>query len=64
MVNYRFPEAQKDAVANQSIQHSRSALSKTAAKVLQDPLLLRQLSDQVYKLMIEDLRRQRERSRN
>lgn len=39
-------------------------LANTAGKVLQDPLLLRRLSDQVYKLMQEDLRRQQERSGN
>ncbi|HEY9301864.1 MULTISPECIES: hypothetical protein [unclassified Coleofasciculus] len=43
---------------------NQTAVSKTAAKVLRDPLLLRQLSDRVYELMLEDLRRQRERSRN
>lgn len=39
-------------------------ISKVAGKVLQDPLLMRLLSDRVYKLMLEDLRRQQERSRN
>lgn len=45
-------------------QDNQTAVSKIAAKVLRDPLLLRQLSDRVYELMLEDLRRQRERSRN
>lgn len=42
----------------------RAELSKLAAKVLKDPLLLRQLSDQVYELMQLDLQRQRERRQN
>lgn len=45
-------------------QHDREAVSKLAAKALDDPLLLRQLSDRVYELMLEDLRYQKERSRN
>ncbi|MEQ8970833.1 MAG: hypothetical protein RIE73_10605 [Coleofasciculus sp. C1-SOL-03] len=39
-------------------------LLKLAAKVSQDPLLLRKLSDRVYQLMQEDLRKQRERHKN
>jgi hypothetical protein len=39
-------------------------ISKVAGKVLQDPLLMRLLSDRVYELMLQDLRRQQERSRN
>lgn len=39
-------------------------ISQVAGKVLQDPLLMRLLSDRVYKLMLEDIRRQQERSRN
>lgn len=42
----------------------RSVLLQTADKVLNDPILLRQLSDRVYELLLEDLRYQRERSRN
>ncbi|HEY9667156.1 MAG TPA: hypothetical protein V6C91_10140 [Coleofasciculaceae cyanobacterium] len=42
----------------------RAAVLKTAEQVLNDPLLLRRLSDRVYELMLEDLRNQRERSRN
>ncbi|NET59608.1 MAG: hypothetical protein F6K47_26705 [Symploca sp. SIO2E6] len=34
-----------------------------AAKVLEDPLLLRSLSEQVYELMLLDLEQQLERSR-
>lgn len=39
-------------------------LADAAGKVLQDPLRLRLLSDRVYELMQEDLRRQQERSGN
>lgn len=39
-------------------------ISEVAGKVLQDPLLMRLLSDRVYQLLLEDLRRQQERSRH
>ncbi len=39
-------------------------ISTAAGKVLQDPLLMRLLSDRVYQLLLEDLRRQQERSRH
>lgn len=39
-------------------------ISKLAGQVLQDPLRMRLLSDRVYELMLQDLRRQQERSRN
>ena len=39
-------------------------ISKAASEVLHDPLLMRLLSDRVYELMLEDLRRQQERSKN
>jgi hypothetical protein len=45
-------------------QVEQSVLSNTAARVVQDPLLLRKLSDRVYELMLEDLRYQQQRSRN
>ena len=45
-------------------QVDQATLLSTASRVTQDPLLLRRLSDRVYELMLEDLRYQRERSRN
>ncbi|MEQ9354371.1 hypothetical protein [Coleofasciculus chthonoplastes] len=45
-------------------QEQRTILLKLAAKVSQDPLLLRKVSDRVYQLMQEDLRKQRERHKN
>ena len=39
----------------------RATLSKLAAKVFKDPLLLLNLSDRVYELMQLDLQQQRER---
>jgi len=45
-------------------QEQRTILLKLAAKVSQDPLLLRKVSDRVYQLMQEDLRKQRERYKN
>lgn len=41
-----------------------AAITKIAGKVLHDPLLMRQVSDRIYELMLEDLRRQQERSGN
>ncbi len=41
-----------------------SAIAKLASKVRGDPLLMRQLCDRVCELMLEDLHRQRERSRH
>lgn len=52
------------ALHSQSQQLDRTGLLKAASRVMQDPLLLRRLSDRVYELMLEDLRYQRERSRN
>lgn len=39
------------------------ALGKVAAKVMSDRQLLQSLSDKVYKLMLEDIRLQKERSK-
>ncbi len=39
----------------------RAELAKFAAKVLQEPLQLRLLSDRVYELLINELRQQKER---
>lgn len=50
--------------AGSNSQQDRAAMSKLAEKVLKDPLLLQQLSEQVYKLMQMDLEQQRERSGN
>ena len=38
--------------------------SSLAAKVLENPILLQKLADKVYKLMLEDLQKQRERLGN
>lgn len=45
-------------------QHSQQVQScmAIASEVLRDPLLLRQVSDRVYQLMLEDLREQHERT--
>ncbi|MCA6525795.1 MAG: hypothetical protein ACK6CP_10750 [Pseudanabaena sp.] len=39
----------------------RAELSKFAAKVLQEPLQIRLLSDRVYELLTNELRQQKER---
>lgn len=46
-----------------SVSSSTIAPEQTAMieKILQDPLLLRQLCDRVYQLMLEDARLQRDR---
>ena len=36
-------------------------MNKLSEKILNDPVLLRQLSDRVYELMREELRNQRDR---
>lgn len=46
-----------------SLESDQAELSQLAAKVLEDPLLLRRLGDRVYELMQADLRNQQERSR-
>jgi hypothetical protein len=51
-------------VQNDGKKEELAKISKAAAEVLRDPLRLRLLSDRVYELMLEDLRRQQERSRN
>jgi hypothetical protein len=51
-------------LATSDRKQDRTALSKLATKVLEDPLLLQRLSERVYELMQSDLRNQRERTRN
>jgi hypothetical protein len=50
-----------------SIQGSQAedqvALSQLAAKILQDPLAMRKLSDRVFELLREELQIERERNR-
>lgn len=46
------------------VKNNQKAVSKLAAKVMQDRQLLLMLSDKIYELMLEDLRQQRERSTN
>jgi len=47
---------------NQS-EEDRVALTQLAAKILQDPLAMRRLSDRVFQLLQEDLQLQQERNR-
>ncbi len=39
---------------------TKKSESSLAEKVLQNPILLEKLTDKVYQLMLEDLRKQRE----
>ncbi|NES86655.1 MAG: hypothetical protein F6K10_37850 [Moorea sp. SIO2B7] len=56
--------APPNLLTSESQNDNRSAIFDLAAKVLEDPLLTQKLSDRVYELMLEDLRLQRERSKN
>jgi len=50
-------------MANQSDESQKQAeLAKFVAKILQEPSQIRLLSDQVYQLLIDDLRSQKERT--
>jgi hypothetical protein len=42
-------------------ESERAELAKFAAKVLQEPLQIRLLSDRVYELLTDELRQQKER---
>ena len=53
----------KGTISSRDRQLDRATLSQLAAKVMEDPLLLQLLSEQVYDLMLSDLEQQRERSR-
>lgn len=44
-------------------EEDRVALTQLAAKILQDPLAMRRLSDRVFQLLQEDLQLQQERNR-
>ncbi len=50
--------------AGVSATSDASKVAKTASKYLNDSLLLNQLTEHVYKLLLEDLRSQRERLGN
>lgn len=56
--------AAPDFVQRQGKTADLAKISKAASAVLQNPLRMRLLSDRVYELMQEDLRRQQERSGN
>ncbi|MEH2206587.1 MAG: hypothetical protein V7K53_21340 [Nostoc sp.] len=47
-----------------AVTSDASKVAKTASKYLNDSLLLNQLTEQVYKLLLEDMRSQRERVGN
>ena len=44
-------------------EEDKVALTQLAAKILQDPLAMRRLSDRVFQLLQEDLQLQQERNR-
>ena len=56
--------AASSSIQSEGQEMGQAALSEMASTAIQDPLLLRRLSDRVYELMLEDLRYQQERSRN
>lgn len=51
------------SVQSSEKEDDQVALMQLAAKILQDPLAVRKLSDQVFKLLQEDVYLQRERNR-
>ena len=50
--------------AGVSVTYNANKVAKTASKYLNDSLLMNQLTEHVYKLLLEDLRSQRERIGN
>jgi hypothetical protein len=58
-VGYAAPAS----IQGSETQEDRAALTKLAAKILQDPLAMRKLSDRVFELLREELQIERERNR-
>lgn len=48
----------------QNNQISFTELSKSAARIKEDPLKVQQLADRVYQLILEDLHQQKQRNSN
>ena len=48
----------------QTNRQSFTELSKSAARIKEDPLKVQQLADRVYQLMLEDLHQQKQRNSN
>ena len=48
--------------AGVSVASDANKTAKTASKYLKDSMLMNQLTERVYKLLLEDLRSQRERT--
>jgi hypothetical protein len=62
-LNIRLDIRGKTLIANYSDDaKERAELVKFTAKILQEPLQVRLLSDRVHKLLIDDLRQQKERA--
>ncbi len=51
------------SIQGSEAQEDRAAITKLAAKILQDPLAMRKLSDHVFELLREELQIERERNR-
>jgi hypothetical protein len=45
-------------------EQENNSAPRSKAEILRDPLILQALSERVYELLLEDLRIQRERTRN
>ena len=58
-VGYAAPASAQGSEA----EEHRVALTQLAAKILQDPLAMRKLSDRVFELLREELQIERERNR-
>lgn len=61
---YTAPARIQSHRINSGIKDNFAELSKAAAEIMGDPLQMLRLADKVYELMLEDLRHQKERSRN
>lgn len=61
---YTAPARIQSNRINSGIKDNFAELSKASAEIMSDPLQMIRLADKVYELMLEDLRNQKERSRN
>jgi hypothetical protein len=61
---YAAPARIQSNRINSGNKDNFAELSKASAEIMGDPLQMLRLADKVYELMLEDLRHQKERSRN
>lgn len=61
---YTAPARIQSNQIKSDLKDNFAELSKASAEILGDPLQMIRLADKVYELMLQDLRNQKERSRN